>query len=135
MEILRRKELTVVLSAQTGMTDQMFHMLTRGHAAAKFSARPGVSVIAAFSHPAARRLAGEGCVVVGVLFLWALLSALLFSTLEKVGDPGRCVYFGRAGTHCVETSGGGGKDPSASARDCRALGRAGWDCRPKTPSN
>ena len=135
MEILRRKELTVVLSAQTGMTDQMFHMLTRGHAAAKFSARPGVSVIGAFSHPAARRLAGEVCVVVGVLLLWALLSALLLSTMGKVGDPGGCVYFGRAGTHCVETPGAGGKNPSAAGQECRALGRAGWDCRPKAPSN
>ena len=113
----------------------MFHLHTHGHAAAKFSARPGVSAFGDLSHPAARRLAREICFVVGVLFLWAMLSPLLLSKLEKAGDPGNCVYFGRAGTRCAETPGGGGKDPAAPGQDCRSLGRAGWDCRPKTSSN
>jgi hypothetical protein len=110
-------------------------MQTHGHAAAKFSARSGVTFMGAFSHPAARRLAAEASIVVGLLLLWALLSALLLSTLEKIGDPGHCVYLGRAGTHCVETPGGGGADSSAPGQDCRLLRRAGWDCRPQTPSN
>jgi hypothetical protein len=113
----------------------MFQMHTYGRAAEKYSARPGVSSIGDFSHPAARRLAREACMIVGLLLLWAMLSALLLSTLEKVGDPGSCVFLGRAGTRCARTPGGGGKDPSASDRDCRLLGRAGWDCGPKTPSN
>jgi hypothetical protein len=117
------------------MTFPMHHMHPNGHAAAKFSARPRVSVIGDFSHPAARRLAREVCFVVGVLLLWAMLSPLLLSKLEKAGDPGTCVSFGRAGTHCAETPGGGGQDPSASGQDCRSLGRGGWGCQPKTPSN
>ncbi len=116
------------------MMFQMRHMHPYAHAAAK-SPRPGGSAIGDFSHPAARRLAREVCFAVGVLLLWAMLSPLLLSKLEKAGDPGNCVHFGRGGTNCVATPGGGGKGPSASGQECRSLGRAGWNCQPKTPSD
>jgi hypothetical protein len=112
----------------------MFQIHTHGQATAKFSARPGVAVMGEFTSPAARRLAGEIGAAFGVLLLWALLSALFLSLMEKAGDPRACVYLGRAGTPCVETSGGGAKNLSASGLDCRSPGRPGWDCDPKTPS-
>jgi hypothetical protein len=110
-------------------------MHTHAHAAAKFTVKPRGSVFGGLSNSTVRRLAGETCIGVGVLLLWALLSAWILSTMDKTGGPGSCVNFGRAGTHCVETSGSGANNSSASRQECQLLGRAGRDCQAKTPTD
>jgi hypothetical protein len=76
-------------------------------------------------------LALDISIVVGALIIWALLSHLPWHQLWEREAARDCIYLGRAGAHCIESS---GKEGGAQEQACKLLGRAGRSCAPEPSS-